>query len=191
MADETSTTEKVEVDKADLKALMEQNKNLMARMEQLESGQGEQIFDPEGTKEREVTLLYVDGQPIVGFKNRGSEERAQYVYNKRDPNNPNEMLQYVTVLVRNPDSDEPKQYELEFTELLRNADKRNHKVIERKTKPWTKNQGQVTRKKIDGYSMTETGMVVPVNIKGEIAYYTLELEDGEELEILEDYVNLA
>ena len=146
---------------------------------------------PKGSK---VTVTFIEGQPVIGYANRGTETHPRYVYNgTQDPNHHNEFMQYVDVLVRNPnDPNQPHCFSLPYVQFLQESQKVECPITNIEEKEWTINQGVTTgRTYQDGtYYMIESG-VIPVEVQGKTRFFTVTLPDGSSVVLHEQYVNIT
>lgn len=155
---------------------------------------GSPIKSPQSPKNRTVTVTFIEGQPVIGYANRGTESSPRYVYNgQSDPQHHNEFIQFVDVLVRNPDPKAlPNCFSIPFTQFLQESEKKDCSILEKSSKEWSVDQGVTTgRTYQDGtYFMIESG-VIPVEVKGLTTFYTVQLPDGSAVKLHERYVNIT
>lgn len=168
---------------SDLRKVQKDN----AELKGLSNEQGQRKLKEVSERYAEVRAL--DGRIVVGLKNRGSERRPRYIYEKPDPLDPRTSVNYVDVIVEDGDV-----ITIKHEEFLEEAERVKAKIVNIKEKPWTINQGTTRRKEIDGYSLLELDFVVDLEVKGITRTYTLQLPEedfkGREVEIYEDYVNM-
>lgn len=179
MADDKMVT----VSATELAAIIEMNKKLMEKLS------GAPVEKPREITERKITVFFIDNEPVIGYVNRGSEVKPTYIYEKPDANRPGEYLPFVDVLTRNH-LDKP--YKINYIEFLQESDRKECKVIKVEWKPWVINQGRTAARSFEEgtYNMTESGTIVPVEVKGKTGIYTVELPDGSQVEIHERYANI-
>lgn len=136
-----------------------------------------------------MTVLFINGLPVVGYVNRGTDTSPTYIYESPDPKNTKEMMLFVDVLLKG----EAAPVRLGYTEFLREAEKKDCLVKKIDSEPWEIEQGRVEVMTVpEGkYYSTATGIVVPVEIKGVTRFFTVVLPGGEELVLHERYVNIS
>ena len=194
---EEKSTDKVEIDPAQLKALIDNQAKLEGDMKKLQKDNAELkgLSSEQGARKlKEVTeriaeVRVLDDKAIVGFKNKGSERRPRYIYEKPDPLDPRQNVNYVDVI-----DEDGKVITIKHEEFLEEAERVRAKIVNVKENPWVINQGSTRRKELDGYSLVELDFIVDLEVKGITRTYTLRLPDdgfdGREVEIYEDYVNM-
>jgi len=183
--------EKIEISKDKLEAVLDQNKELMEmnrKFQELLNNKEEQkgVMRAEEIPESTVRIMFVDGKPVKGFANRGTKERPLYVYEKRDADNPQERVLFVDILLEGKDEPIPVNY----NELFREGLREECPVIDTKNKEWKIVQGEASKKVIKDYTMTETGVVIPMEVRGTSRIFTVKLPNGKEMDIHENYVNM-
>lgn len=155
---------------------------------------GSPIVDAEKAKFHTVKISFVEEQPVIGFVNRGTTSSPRSVYPGRtDPSRPNEFIEYVDVIVRNPaDREKPQVFALPYNDFLRESRKVACKIVSTRIKEIVTQDGVTTGRtfKPDTYIMEERG-IVPVIVKVTRRFYTVELPDSTTEEIDEMYVNMA
>lgn len=141
--------------------------------------------------ERRVEVRLVDGKVVVGFKNRGSEERPVYIYEVPDPKDPKQNVSMVDLLLEG--SDEPLT--VNFSEFRREGERAQCKVVKTEEKEWVLNQGVVKKREVEEYAMLELDYDVPLDIVGKARFFYVEVpkEFGgpRTVQIHENYVNIA
>lgn len=182
---------------AELKELLETTRANAAKLEALTNENTELrglLRDSAGPRvvraisERFVNLRFVDGKAVIGFKNRGVDSKPQYVYEKVDPNDKNNRLLFVDLILEGGEV-----VPVDYNEFLREGEMVSCKVKETKTKEWELEQGYVKKKEVDEYSTVELPVDVPVEIKGTVRTFLVEIpapHGPRELEIHEAYVNI-
>lgn len=190
--DNNQEEETIEISKSDFKEIIQGQKKMQEELDDIKDGQAPDVM-PDENQNDEITVHFLDGEPIIGFKDfsREGSDDVEYTYEKTDPNDPRKRDVYVTALVRNPDGDEPREVETQLVDLMRNSEKRDYEVLSKEVEPNTERQGEVVKKKVEGYRTVEQDIVVPVTVKSEDILYKVELENGEELKIHEDFINLG
>jgi hypothetical protein len=176
---------KVEVNESDLKELIAQNREFKARIEGLEASESSVKKVVKRTKHNEVNVSFIDGKPVIGFINKGVENRPKYVYSTPDPLNPTQTIEFVDVIVKG--STEPLK--VNYLQFIRDSEKRMCKVLETNEEIWEIEQGETVKREVIDYASVETGIVVPVTIEGKVRTFVVDI-DGEKVEINEKYVNM-
>jgi len=190
-----SEIEKIEVSKTELEAMMADNQGLRAQLNTLmeavqsltskqQESSGPKVLSQ--IKERKVRITFVNGKPVIGFANRGTERTKSYVYEKPDPNNKNNRLLYIDLILKG--QEEP--ISVNYNEFLREGEAVECVVKSRDEKPWKIEHGMVRQKMVEEYSMVETSVLVPLDVMGVDVKFTVELPSGELLEVDEKYVNI-
>lgn len=179
---------KIEVSERQLNDLLAQNKILMEKNSELAEG-GEdkgKVEAPTEITDRTVSIVFVDDKPVQAFKNRGTKERPAYVYEKPNPENPKEMILFVDALFPG----EPDAVPLAYNDLLREGLRENCAILKVEATPWTIGQGKTTKKMVNNYAMEETGVVVPMEVKGTTSVFTVQLPNGDTMDVHENFVNI-
>lgn len=181
-----------DISNEELRELMEQNRVLIKQNRDLKKaieeggGASAEPLTLKKPKEHTVKLKFVDGKPVIGFANRGSEKSPVYVYEKPDPNNPKERIGFVDIILKGVKEPMPVVY----TEFLAEADVEVCKILKIEKEDASEQQGMVAGVEVKDYRMEETGVQVPVLIEKQRYTYTVELPDGKSLDIDEEYVNM-
>lgn len=173
----------------------EQFDALMLRVAKVENSViGSPVVRPTQPKGRKVTVLLIEGQPVIGYVNRGTAAHPRYIYNGRqDPTRHNEFVQYIDVLVRNPDPKGlPMSFSLSYVEFLQESEKVECPITDIKEKEWVIDQGVTTgRTYQEGtYYMIDAG-IIPLEVKGKTRFYTVTLPDKSSVTLHEQYVNIT
>lgn len=177
------TEKTVTLKESELNSIVAMNKKLMERFSREENPTQKQ----KETKERLVTVFFIADKPVIGYANRGTENRPKYIYEKRDPMDDKNILAYVDVIVEGRE----KPISLDYNEFMRECDRKECKVVKVEEKEWTINQGNTFgRSYMEGtYHMIE-GVLVPVEVKGMTRIFTVEIPEGGEATIHERYINI-
>lgn len=143
--------------------------------------------------DRKVEVRLIDNRVVLGFKNRGSENRPVYIYEKPDPKDPKQNLAYVDLILEGMTNEE--KFEVDFKQFRAESARAICKVTKTEEKEWMINQGTVKKKEVEEYSSIELDFDVPVDIVGKSRFFTVELpkEFGgpRQVTISEQYVNIA
>jgi hypothetical protein len=181
-----------DISQEQLQELLEQNRSLIERNKQLAEALGNEEkgsyagLKPNEIKDRTVRITFVDGKAIKGFVNRGTDTRPSYVYEKPDPENPKERILYVDVALNGV----KEALSVPYNQLLREGLREECRVVKVKEEEWREVQGQTVQKVVNNYSTEETGVIVPIEVLGKTRIFTVELPDGGEMDIHENYVNI-
>lgn len=153
----------------------------------LESGDKPKIM--KSPKEHLITVSFVNGKPVVGYVNRGTPDKPVYIYEAVNPKKPSEYLLYVDVILK---GDEQNPVRLVYLEFMEQAERHECLVTKTRDEPWETFSGTVNRKTVpEGeYYTDELGIVVPLEVKGVIKFYTVRLPDGKEIELHERFCNI-
>ena len=135
-----------------------------------------------GVTERKLRLRFVDGNPVIGYENRGTEKSPRFVYEAPDPQNPKESKLYVNLIVK----DVKDPIRVSYNEFLNEGESIECKIIKQEQQEKTEEHGMVRRKEVDGYSMLETDVLVPMEVTSVSRTYTVELPSGEQISVAED-----
>lgn len=190
MSDDTMT-----VKTSDMKELLAQNRELAKKVDLLSQKVegGTEEYKPtlltKAVKEHVVRVTFIGDKPVIGFANRGTETKPLYIYEKPDPNDSKSRILYVDVMLQGDEKAIPMRY----IELLQEGDHRPCKVKCVEKKEWEEIQGSVEAQVIEGenYAPTKLGFEVPVGVTGAKYTYTVELPDGSDLVIKDEYVNIS
>lgn len=178
----------VSISEADFKELLRQNAEMISALKQNGSNFVGVRRNP--TKERNVSVLCIDGKPVIGYVNRGGDEnRPTFIYEGPNPDDPKDRILFVDVILKGMD----KAVKLNYVDFLREAERKICKVLKTEEKPWSVEQGEVeVTEQPDGeYYTRGTGIYVPAGTKGVTRFYTVEMPDHSELTLHERYVNIA
>lgn len=170
-----------------LSGMAEMRKQLAALQEQ--NGIGSPRILRKVTQSK-VNLRRVDGKVVIGFRNRGTEQAPVYVYEKVDPNDKNNKIAYVDIILEGMAS-EADAYPVEFVEFLNEAERVLCLVKEVKQSEVIEEQGSVKKKEVDEYSTVELDYEVPLEVITIKRRLIVTLPDsGREVEVDERYVNM-
>jgi len=164
--------------------LLEQNRSLVTNATKDEGRAG--TLKPEEINQRTVRIVFVDGNAVQAFDNKGTVQRPTYVYNRPDPKNTKEQIAYVDVFFFGEDKAVPVPY----VDLLREGSREECKIVKTDVKEWDMVQGQTTQKVVKDFDTQDTGILVPIRVIGEKRMFTVALPDGKEMDIHETFVNM-
>lgn len=137
-------------------------------------------------KERTVRLKLVDGKPVIGFANKGTDTRPVYVYKAPNPQDPRNDILFIDVLTLG--AKEPVK--MVYAEFITDMETLEVKVKNIKEEHWTIEQGQVVKREVrPDFSIVETDYIVPVEVKGVHRTYIVDFKD-KELEVDEAFINI-
>ena len=181
----------VTLSEAELKAMLHEAATAGAT-QAMESGGG--IGAPRLLKrvtERRVDVRRIDGKVVLGYRNRGSDARPIYVYEKTNPRDPTQKVLYVDLILEGGKPGE--SLSVDYKEFRTDSERVTCKVVRVEEKEWTLQQGLVKRKEVDGYSSVELDFDVPVDIVGKVRQYVVQIPDQDHREVMvhENYVNIA
>lgn len=188
----------MEISKEELQGIIaEATKPLLSKMKEMEEaikgGDGGTTRLLRRVTERRVSVAMIDGKVVVGFRNVGSETRPQRVYNKQDPKNPRETIQFVDLILEGMKGND--KLTVPYTEFRKESEKVVCKIIETKEHEWVMNQGTVKKREVEGYSMLELDYDVPLDVVGKVRLYTVEIPESHggprKVTVHEDYINIS
>jgi len=142
---------------------------------------------------RTATSRMIDDRIVIGFKNRGSERRPRYIYEKPDPLDPKTLVNYVDVILEGIDGKEETVVSVKHIEFLEEAEIVKAEITNQKPHEWVINQGSTRKKEMDGYSLMELDFSVDLDVKGVTIDYVLKLPEefgGREVTVYQDYLNI-
>lgn len=185
----------VTLKQSELTAIMQNIKDLQMQVAQGAAGKAD-IDEGTGkmrlraTKERKVTVLFVNGKPLIGIKNMGSEAQPMKVYDEVDPHNNQKRILVAHVQLQNLETGAITTEKVNWVEFIRNAEKRELRVLKTNEEAWEIEQGVVRKKEVDGYSTVELDVEVPLIVEGTVRVFVVDV-NGTAINIHEDYVNIA
>jgi len=189
--------EKVTIPKSQLEAILADNQGLKNQMTGLmeavqsltraqQENSGPRVLKK--IKDRKVRVMFVDGKAVIGFVNRGTESKPLYAYEKVDPNDKNNRLLFIDLILQG--KEEPVT--VNYNEFLREGESIECVIKNKEENPWSIEQGSTRQKSVEEYSMVETDVTVPLEVTGVNTTFTVVIPTtGEELVIDERYVNMA
>ena len=139
-------------------------------------------------KQRTAGIRFVNGKAVIGFKNRGVENKPLYVYQRPDPNDTSKRVLFVDLILDGEKDPLPVNY----NEFLTEAETRQLEILRTIDEPVVVEQGVVRRKEWIGDELIETEVIVPVGAEGVYRQYVLsDKENQKELVIAEEYLNMG
>lgn len=182
-----------EISNAEVRELLEANKKMMQELAELKTQlAGPQTRILKRTTERTVEIRMVNDKVIVGFHNRGSESLPTFVYEKSDPANPTQRLNYIDLVIEGAKNGE--YITVPDRDFRRQTERVKCKVIRTEEKEWVINQGTVKKKAVEEYSMIEQDYDVPVDIIGKTRWLVVVLpieKGGREITVHQSMVNIG
>lgn len=171
--------------KAEVERLSAENKELRGIMA---NAAGPRVLKK--VTEKKVRLRTIDGKVVVGYRNRGTEAKPLYIVEKVDPNDKNNRILYVTLIL-----EDKTELEVNYNEFLIESPSTEALVKETEEKEWVIEQGTTRQRQYEEYSMIETDVIVPVEIIGKTRFFTVEVPETAEMKarhltIHENYVNI-
>jgi hypothetical protein len=185
MSESNKKPETVNVPLDEFKMLMKQVHDLAA----WKKAQETPSIVPDKVEESTVTILLVEEKAVVDFVNKGTATTPFSIYEGPDPRDPKQRVPYVDLVL----DDASIVKGVNYNEFLREAERVDCLIVKSDKKPWQKVAGDTTRKKVnyEKYNTTDTGIDVPLVVKGFKQLLTVRLPDGREIELMEDYVNIV
>lgn len=195
MAGEEKT---ISIKETELKELLDSNREMAKNVKSLSDRVNELsgIAEPEratllrkSVSDTKVRVTFLNGKPIVGFNNRGTENKPVYIYEKPDPNDPKNRILYADVMLEGAE----KPMTVQYIELMQEGEHVECLVKKTSVKEWAEEQGHVEAQEIkgDSYSPNKKGYDVPVGAVHKDITYTIELPDERLIDIDAEYVNIA
>lgn len=184
----------VTMPKSELEALMKTIKDLSTRVQNVESGRSD-IDELSGkarmkvTKEREIGVRFLNGKPLIGLKNVGTESAPTKLVEVTDPHNQRRRYLQAEAIFLDPKTSKTEVVRLNWLEFVQNSEKRKLKVVKTNEEPWEIEDGVVRKREVDGYSMVELDIEVPVINEGSVRTFIVDV-DGIAVSIHEDYANI-
>lgn len=123
-------------------------------------------------RERDMRVRTINDKIVIGFNNRGSKDKPVYTYEIPDPDNKDQKILMVDLLLLGEERPIPVNY----SQFQKEAGSLIGKCIEEKTTPFIIKQGSVRKREIDGYNMIETDVIVPIEIRSVKKEYVLKIE---------------
>ena len=194
MSEENKDTQNetpVSVKPSELKALIAQN--VKEALDNASGGQGTRIL--KRVTERKVGVRMVDDKVVIGFKNRGTDSRPQYVYAVPDPKDPKQEVLKVDLVLEGAKPTD-KGFTVNYNEFLREGQRVDCRIVHTEEHEWEINQGTVRKRETEEYSMLELDFEVPVDIVGKARVYTVEVPaeygggKSRQVKVHENYVNM-
>lgn len=170
--------EKIEVSRAELSELIASNRALQEQLRDLKQAvdetNGRVTTQKKSPKVHTARVRAIDGKIVTGFVNRGVEKRPLYVYERNNPSNPRERVNYVDLIL-----EDNSVVSVPHLEFLQEAETVEAKIIDEKVIQLSESQGKVTRKEVDftKYRTVDTGEEVDAEVVMQESVFTLELPE--------------
>jgi len=170
--------EKVQSEKTKLEILTQELELLKSELKKVQRGEVP-TYDESVANERFVNIRVIDDMPIIRW-----DERM-----KNKQNDKGVWVDFIKVY--SLDGKKENELELEYLEFIRNIDKVKAKIVDEKVTIQTIIQGTTTKKFVkDGtYRTIDTGIRVPVKVQIPESMLTVEMPNGDRIEINSKYVN--
>lgn len=185
--------EEVTMPKTELEALMKTIKDLTTRVQNVESGRAD-IDELSGkarmkvSKVRSYGVRFLNGMPLIGLKNVGTEDAPVRLIEVVDPQTRKKSLQADAIFL-DLKTNKPQVHRLNWLEFVTNSEKKMIQPMKTNEEQWEIEQGVVRKREVDGYSTLELDIEVPVTVEGTIRTFIFDF-DGVVVPIHEDYINI-
>jgi hypothetical protein len=192
----SNDNEPADITKGEVKQIIEQNRMLAQQVQQFMAQAGEQPEEPKrrpGQKRnRFVDVLFLDNEPVVGLKNRGSDRTVMRLEEVEDPKMKGHFYMLADVVTRNKDGKETVHRDINWLELTTEGDHKSCPVLKSRSETWYIDLGRVMQQKLEEgkYTMKETDIEVDQTVTGKESFFVVDI-DGTPVEIHEDYVNIV
>lgn len=182
---------KIEIDEAQLKEILEQQKQLIAQNQKLVESANQPAENrriARANRKNSVRVTFVNDKAVIGYANKGSDNKPLFVYEKVDPNDRNKRILYVDLIL----DGEKDPITVEYKEFLEQSENVLCEVKHVDEKEWVIEQGTVKETRVKDYRAEETGLMVPVEIVGKTRLFVVDNpKTGEELRLHESFVNIT
>jgi len=179
----------VEVDKNLLQELIDSNKTLQLQVNALnQNAVATEVNKPilqKKKNEKDVGIRVFRKKIVVGWENVGTAERPEYVYSEYD-DSLKDFVQYINLFFIN----EEKALKVRYTDYLRDSEKVWARVLKETHTEEVQTQGYVQKTELtdNGYGMMTTQVVVPLDVTIKNTVFTVQLKDGQEIDISEKFI---
>lgn len=182
-----------EISDGELKEILASNRAMMKKIAEMETQLGApQTRVLKRVTERKVEIRMVNDKIVMGYHNRGSATRPAYVYEKQDPANPTQRLNYIDLVLESAKKDE--YITVPDRDFRRETERVKCRVIKVEEEEWIVNQGTVKKRAVEEYSMIEQDYDVPVEIIGKTRWFIIELpaeRGARQAKVHESMVNIG
>ena len=191
----SNDNEQANITQGELKQILEQNRKLSEQVQEvINQNQATQppVRKPGEIRRSRVDILFLDGEPIVGLANRGSEQNATRLEEVEDPKQKGHYITFADVVTRNKQGKETVHRNINWLELTNEGDRKSCPVLKHRSETWYIDLGRVQQQVLEEgkYQMRDTGMEVDQTVTGKETYFVVDI-DGTPVEIHEDYVNIV
>lgn len=189
------TVKKIEVDEALLRELIESNSKLQESNSRLQGmvdqlGSNAVATNPfqsvtRRNKEEFLQIRKFNDKYFLGYVNMGKPEKPLYIYKEYNPQT-RENVEFCNIIL----DGEKEPLKIEYTTFIRESVLVFVKKKAERVEEEIVTQGVVQKKDFaeNGYGMFETMVQVPVEVIYKKKTFTVELEDGRELEVKEEFI---
>ncbi len=146
------------------------------------------------SRESTVSIMFLDGRPVVGMANKGSDDEPVRLYEEVDPKDNRKYVMYADLLVLEADGETTKTVsKVPFLNFVQQGERRECKVVKILKKEWEMNFGTTERRELrnDDYAMQATGQESDLIVEGVDMVYRVDIGNDEVIELAQDYVNMA
>lgn len=178
----------IQVPESEFKSLVQGMKKMQGELASMKVEDGKPKLAKQVT-DRAITVCFVNNKPVIGYVNRGTEDKPSYIYEGPNPARPTEYILFVDVILKG----EKDPLKLQYIEFVEQSEKHECLVTGTRKEPWETVSGTTDRVTVPegAYYMTPTGVIVPLEVRGVISFYTVTLPDGTSLELHERYANIS
>jgi hypothetical protein len=188
----------ITLSQAEFRALMTQMQTLTKQVQDLTNNTAANLADGETVRSRPVrnrtvTLAVVEGMPVVGLANAGSDVNPVYIREVPNPRDPKQNVLIADLIVLDVATKKTSVLKnTPYLEFVRNAERKVVPVIRSQEHVWENVDGTVTRKEVDydKYRMVDTGEEVDAVVEGVTRTFYVDY-NGTEIEVDEKYVNIV
>lgn len=187
-------SEKIEMDAGEVKALIEQVNNLTRRLNEVESkDEADATPRARAATNRSVTIMFLDGKPVVELENMNPNGHEVLVYQMVNPKDNKTYITCANIITLDPKTKKKEVTKnVNFIEFIQQGERRELPIKRMRGERWLIEQGVTTKQELQGdkYHMKDLGIEVPLDVTGVDNFYIVDI-DGEEVEIRDRFVNMA
>lgn len=187
-------SEKIEMDAGEVKALIEQVNNLTRRLNEVESkDEADAMPRARAATNRTVTIMFLDGKPVVELENMNPNGHEVLVYQMVNPKDNKTYIMCANIVTLDPKTKKKEVTKnVNFIEFIQQGERRELPIKRMRGERWLIEQGVTTKQELQGdkYHMKDLGIEVPLDVVGTDNFYIVDI-DGEEVEIRDRFVNMA
>ena len=183
----------ITIKESEISALLAQNRELMAAIQLRDSQNAteEPAKKRTAVRDRSVTIMFVDGKPVIGMRNVGTELNPVHLYETPDPRDSKKVVLCADLIIKDLGTDKEEVIKgVNFREFIDEGERRDCRVLKTQSKNWVIEQGSVLKKEVKEYRTVELDAEVPLEVTGVERHYEVEI-DGKSVVIFEAYVNMA